>query len=347
MAHDYDVIIAGAGPVGLYMAGLLEKRLRVLVLEEHKKIGRPPHCSGLVSTRLAEFVPISREWIEHEVRGCVLHSPGGKELALRKPRNAAYVIDREKFDRWLASTVESKIMMGLALEGYGISPEGVKVKTSKGIFSAKALVGCDGANSMVARLAGVKRPRALKGIIAIEGKESRSDSVDLYFDRRVCPDGFLWRIPRGKTTEYGMMSQGAYFTKLERFFGLCGKTVKMGGIIPIGKCRVVFDRVMICGDAAMQVKPWSGGGVIFGFSCAEAAARALLAAAESGNFSRRGLVTYGSECNKLIGKQVERGLLFRRLYGMTNNTMLDLGFGLLKAPGVRGILESIDMDFPV
>ena len=43
--HDYDVIIVGAGPVGGRAATLLSQEgLSVLLLEEHKEIGRPFQC---------------------------------------------------------------------------------------------------------------------------------------------------------------------------------------------------------------------------------------------------------------------------------------------------------------
>ena len=55
----HDVIIVGAGPVGLYAARLCEQAgMDFLVIEEHKNIGKPVHCSGLVSRNLEKFVKI-------------------------------------------------------------------------------------------------------------------------------------------------------------------------------------------------------------------------------------------------------------------------------------------------
>ena len=54
----YDVIVIGAGPAGCRTAELISsKGYSVLVIEEHKSIGRPVQCAGLVSWRLKELLP--------------------------------------------------------------------------------------------------------------------------------------------------------------------------------------------------------------------------------------------------------------------------------------------------
>ena len=58
LEQDYDVVVAGCGPIGAMAAlGLAEKGWRVLMLEEHNVVGRPVQCGGLVSTRTMELVP--------------------------------------------------------------------------------------------------------------------------------------------------------------------------------------------------------------------------------------------------------------------------------------------------
>jgi digeranylgeranylglycerophospholipid reductase len=46
------ILIVGAGPIGCYLARLLQTKtdkFDVTIIEEHEKIGRPVHCAGLVS----------------------------------------------------------------------------------------------------------------------------------------------------------------------------------------------------------------------------------------------------------------------------------------------------------
>ena len=60
----YDVIIVGAGPAGLYASYLYEKLgLNTIVIEEHKCIGAPRHCSGLVSWNIERFLNVPSDII--------------------------------------------------------------------------------------------------------------------------------------------------------------------------------------------------------------------------------------------------------------------------------------------
>ena len=53
-----DVAVVGAGLAGLLTAArCAESGLDVLLLEEHARIGRPTHCTGIVSLEPAELSP--------------------------------------------------------------------------------------------------------------------------------------------------------------------------------------------------------------------------------------------------------------------------------------------------
>ena len=60
----------------------------------------------------------------------------------------------------------------------------------------------------------------------------------------------------------------------------------------MGFQKTFFPRTLLVGDAASQVKPWSGGGVIYGFTCAGIAADVIKKAIEENNFSEEFLEEY-------------------------------------------------------
>ena len=73
------VVIIGAGPVGCYLAQLLRKRgLSPLLIEEHKEIGRPIHCAGLVGKRVFDEarIFISASCVLNVINGAVVHLDG-------------------------------------------------------------------------------------------------------------------------------------------------------------------------------------------------------------------------------------------------------------------------------
>ena len=338
---DMDVAVAGGGPVGLYLARLLqEKGLEACLLEEHGEIGNPNHCSGLISRNLDRFIKPG-DWVEHKVSGAVFKC-GPAELKVSKPGIAAYVIDRSAFDSSLAEGLDC-IRFHMRLEGFSVSGNGVSARTNKGTLKANMIIGCDGANSVVARHFGFRPKKLLQGAIAITGGRDFSQDVEIHIEKKLAPDGFFWRIPRGETTEYGMFCSGANFQTLENFFKLKKPYERRAGLIPMGPGKTHFERALLVGDAAGMTKPWSGGGVIWGFTAARVAARAIEQACEQEDFSEAFLARYEKGWKRAFGRQVQVGMLGRKIFERMENPEICLalrGLGIL-----RPLVNRMDMDF--
>ncbi|RLI98021.1 MAG: hypothetical protein DRO99_01795 [Candidatus Aenigmatarchaeota archaeon] len=340
----HDVVIAGAGPAGLHAARCCEKAgLDTVVIEEHKDIGRPCHCSGLISANLRNIVPLKRAFVEHKVRGAVMHSPGGKELKLEKKGTAAYVIDRTAFDSYLADRTGAEILTGNRVSGFRQRDDRIEVSAGRE-YGCSLLMGCDGSGSLIREKLGLKPKEMLFGIIAIAkgSKDDRSSEfVDMWFDKR-WTDGFMWKIPRGDSVEYGMLGSNAKFSRLEGFFGL-DRYEKAGGTVPLGPVKSYHERVLLVGDAAAQVKPWSGGGVIYSLTAAGIAAEAAAEAKKSMDFSERALRGYEMGWKARFGKQITAGMAGRSVFKRMSNSQLDLAFSGMAR--VRKLMNKLDMDF--
>jgi digeranylgeranylglycerophospholipid reductase len=338
----FDVVVVGAGPAGLYTAKLCEDLgYRVVVLEEHGKIGEPLKCSGLISRNIERFFPGIGGWgvVENEVDSAVIHSPKG-ELVLKK-KDAAYVIDRPKFDRKLGGMVKSKILFGRKAWSVVVRKDHVQVNTDKGKVEGRVVTGCDGTNSVVARGLCVKPGERIKGLIGITNEKGHSGNVDLYFDKEKLRDGFFWKIPRGRKLEYGVLGKDVNFDDLEKFFGI-REYERFAGLIPVGSVKKsYFDRILLIGDAAGQVKPWSGGGVIYGLTAARIASSVIDKAFENNDFSESVLKEYETRWRSRIGKQIGFGLFLRRILKVVNNTQLEMLF----KTGKLVDFGRMDMDF--
>jgi flavin-dependent dehydrogenase len=334
-----DVIVVGGGPVGLHTAGLCKRMgYKVAVLEEDASIGEPLRCSGLISRNVTKFFPDIEKWgvVENVIDYAVLHSRKS-DLTLRKTK-AAYVIDRSLFDKKIAEQSGCEIKFGCRAGKINVRDDHVEIITNKGDVKGEMAIICDGPNSMLS-----KKRKVVKGLIAIVKGENHAKNVDLCFNKSLLHDGFFWKIPRGKTTEYGAWGSTVKFTDIEKFFGI-KKYEKFAGLIPIGPVKKSYsERILMAGSSAGQVKPWSGGGVIYGLTCAEIAAKTIEKAFKCNDFSEFVLKQYETAWQKKIGRQIKMGLIFRKFLEHSNDFQLDAALRTGKIMNYSWM----DMDFIV
>ncbi len=351
---DYDVVVIGAGSAGLNTAiNSAKLGLSVAVVEEHSRIGFPRHCSGLYSTRLLKMAGVEKEFYEHEVRGARFHPPSGKTIEVCRDNTVAFVINRELFDVHLSKIAKEcgvEIVTGTRFSKIKTENGRAEVITDKKPISTKLVCGADGSNSTVARQLGIKTPPRLHGIMAITKEEDHSDFVDLYFDNKLYPGFFAWKIPRGKTVEYGIAGGVGpenvnNFNKFLEKFRITDYELS-SGVIPVGFQKSFADRVLLVGDAAAQTKPLTGGGVIYGMICAKIAAQTFSDAVGRGRFDEKFLSRYQAAWRKRIGNGISRGLFIRALYAKLPNMAIDALFKALDRPFIKRFFERYgDMEF--
>ncbi|XOB40818.1 MAG: FAD-dependent oxidoreductase [Candidatus Nealsonbacteria bacterium] len=250
MNKNQKTAIIGAGITGLYLAWKLSQRgFRITVFERKKDIGKQS-CSGLFSERILDFIPEAKKLIKNRIKYAVLHFP--KKSLKIKFSKTFFVINHHELDRltgFLAEKSGANIVLGSSVSSF---PDGYD-----------KIIGCDGANSKIRRLLNLKEPRFRLGIQGFISKKDSSDFVETWPTR----SGFLWKIPRGREIEYGIIEE---IDKAKNIFDEFFKKRKIkfkritSALIPHGLIVSSNSRVTLCGDAAGLTKPWSGGGVIWG-----------------------------------------------------------------------------------
>ncbi|MFW6436269.1 MAG: geranylgeranyl reductase family protein [Halococcoides sp.] len=321
----HDVIVVGAGPAGSrYAQRAAESGLDVLVLERGP-VGEPLACSGHVSRDLWERTPEgTREAIlQNQISGARFHVGGPESPAhtFYREETISEVIDRVALDRHLASAAEdagADLRVDHTVTAAEQDESGIRVtaRTPDGRdqFRASMLVGADGPRSRVRQAVSLPDPdELLHGVLGFDTSPDHGDRVDVHLD---VPGFFAWRIPRGEAgVEYGLAARPAAdpVERFEAFTDAYGveTTRRCSGLIPIGPPdRVTADRTLLLGDAAAQTKPFTGGGINYGMTAADHAARTV----DPGDPAT--LADYESAWREDLGREIAMGAWIRRAYDL-------------------------------
>jgi len=327
MKDAADVIVVGAGPVGSFAALNLAKRgTEVTVFEEHKKIGRPSHCAGHLSIRSLKklgLYPLPRKIVENTYSKANFYAPSGLNFSVTLANPVTCSVNREAFDNYLAEKAKqagahyrlNSRVSSLIIENSTV--KGVMLRQEDEIESvvAKIVVDAEGISSRLLRqtgLAGLNRERLVYAVEAeVENvKDVELDTVEVFTGKAYAPGFYGWLMPKlDGTAKVGLATKAGnpqeFLARLMRKHPVASKQlakaeiknmafhpITLGG--PIAK--TYSNGFVAVGDVASQVKPTTGGGVIFGLTCAGIAAEVADEALRRNDVSEAFLQVYQERC---------------------------------------------------
>ena len=365
--EEKDILVIGAGPAGLIAAcEAATKQADVAVLEEHEEIGKPCHCAGLLSLRGLERLgaPTDGAYVQNKVKGARFFSPSGLSFTVEKSDPVACVINRSIFDRFLAQkTAEAGVRISLNEQVKGIKrseKETVIQSENKKIY-AKMVIDAEGASSRIIKDMGFKpinRDSVVPGIQQdLENVSVDPEYVEVYFGSKIAPRFFAWIIPLSENkARVGLGCKGENSKEhldefVKRHFGngydLKRGDVRSGLIITGGPVDRTFgDRFLVVGDAAGQVKPTTGGGVILGGICASIAGKIASEAVACEDCSTSFLGRYETLWKDEIGKDFRSMLLARKVMNRLSDRAIDKLFNIVIKEDLQGLFSAEgDIDF--
>ena len=248
------VAIIGGGVCGLYLAGkLAERGENVTVFEQRGKIGKQT-CSGLLSERIFNYIPQSKKLIQNKIDYTLIHFPKKTVKVLFSKK--FFVMSHSELDKLtarIARNTGAKIVLNHQVKNL---PSGFD-----------RIIGCDGAGSFAREALGLPKPDFQLAVQGFANKPDNSNFVETWAVKQ----GFIWKIPRGKETEYGILTNPKNARMVFNEF-LRKHKIKLGGMsaamVSCGFSEPRDEVITLCGEALAGAKPWSGGGVIWGLrSC--------------------------------------------------------------------------------
>ena len=376
MNEKTDIAVVGGGPCGSF-AAFTAARLgaEVSVFEEHKEIGFPKHCTGHLSIaglkRLGLRLP--HRIIENEFKGAIFHSPSGKKLVIRRSFPVTCIVNRELFDKHISNLaiksgaryfLESRVKSFLFNSGFVAGVSFRKGRVEKSLASS-AVIDAEGCSSTLLKRTRLQTLDSSMVVNAIQAEVDRVDEVDLdtvevYLGRKYAPGFFAWIIPkRDASAKVGLATRtGNPLEYLHRFMGnhpvaskklrrseitnLSVHPIPLGGPIP----KTYLNGILVAGDAASQVKPTTGGGVISGLSCSRIAGEVACEGVRKNDFSEILLSRYQSRWRELIGFDLAVMRHTRKLLNLRSDRRIDKIIDLCGKLRVNRVLEEAgDLDF--
>jgi geranylgeranyl reductase family protein len=330
---SYDAIVVGAGPSGSSLSIRLALAGRRVLLLEKEHFPRDKVCGDFVSPRglavvaelgcLSEVLAASGTHIrssfvhfgaERLAGASIPELPGLPDFGIALPRR---IFDEILFRRAVRVGVET--VEGAQVAGYGVAADGVtvtaKVAGVERAFRGHVVIGADGAQSVVARQAGLAPNDARYVVPTLRAYVTGLDFTrgHFFFDREFFP-GFAWVFPiDSERANVGVGVPKALLKdaqlNIHRFFArvkarLEDEARKLGVAVsftaergfPIrlysGPAAYSFERGILIGEAARLVDPISGEGIAQGLESAKIAADLLIERITRDDFSRASLSAY-------------------------------------------------------
>ncbi|MFN2492782.1 MAG: geranylgeranyl reductase family protein [Pyrinomonadaceae bacterium] len=208
-AHQFEVLIVGAGPAGSFAAERLARSGVRVALFDGRPEGSPKACGGGVTAKALKAWPHLLNAVGRTVDELEMYSPSGKRLHLKLDEPFA-IYSRVAFDSYLrdlAADAGAKVFFEkVSLARIKRTETGWRLRGTNGHeWSGTMLVAADGANSAIAKkLAGPLDASDMEvafGYRAPLARDGNAPTIIAFLPRWV---GYAWAFPRLDHISFGI-----------------------------------------------------------------------------------------------------------------------------------------------
>ena len=323
MNTSYDVIVVGAGPAGSMAAKTVaEAGADVLLLERHTHIGQPVRCAEGINASLFKEsgIPKKDSFIEQEIKGARLYLYEDTH-DVSSPQWTGYILDRKRFDPYLAQLAEkagAEVHTGTKATGLQRVQKKweVTIQSPEELRSITAdiVVGADGFECSIGKWAGIA-PRwknteySTCYELVLDCPYLKENHLFHIALGQEFPNGYGWIFPKKHIANVGVaVTPGKQPKQALEFFinhypgiaEVIGEEYQVierrGGGIPTAGPRVldhiVGDGILLVGDAAGMVEPFTGEGIASSILSGKAAGETITTCLNNNTWEKEHLRLY-------------------------------------------------------
>jgi digeranylgeranylglycerophospholipid reductase len=352
----YDVVIVGSGPAGSVTARFAAQTgAKVLIVERRAEVGVPVLCGEGISQKVDHFKVLEgKRWIATKMEGARVFSPNGTKITLSAEYagdETGYVVYRDIFDQELARGAlqkGAKIMLNTCATDLLKKDGAIKGITARHFdetleIEADIVVGADGVESRIGKWAGIQttlKPYDLETCVqyTLTNIDYDSPYCDFFLGKHVAPGGYVWVFPKGKDVAnvgigiLASLSESGKAKQLLDTFIAAHPELKKGeplrlitGADPVAKpIQSVSDNLLLVGDAARQVDPITGGGLMHSIEAGKYAGETIGRAVEKQRFDAQTLSEYETLWKDAFGKKLHRNYMAKEIMLDMDDKTLDM-----------------------
>lgn len=278
----WDVVVLGAGPAGLSAAWAAARAgARTLVLERAEHPRYKTCGGGLIGTSLRAVADRIEVPAHDRVSRVTFSNDGRREFTRRHDGTLVTMIRRAEFDdrlRVAAEKVGAQIRQRTTVRAIEQDPDTVRLRLADGSeVRARVAVGADGSSGVSSRHVGVRFGQVDLGLeveLPVPPPVREQWRGRLLIDWGPIPGSYAWVFPKGDVLTVGVIAARGQGEQTRHYLRRFVDRLGLGGIEPVHdsghltRCRTDDSplrrgRVLVAGDAAGLLEPWTREGISF------------------------------------------------------------------------------------
>ncbi|MFJ2787068.1 MULTISPECIES: geranylgeranyl reductase family protein [unclassified Streptomyces] len=333
-ADVWDVVVVGAGPAGASAAYAAAVAGRRVLLLEKSELPRYKTCGGGIIGPSRDSLPPGFELPLQDRVHAVTFSLDGRFARTRRSRRMLFgLINRPEFDAQLvehAQKAGAELRTGATVSR--VEQHGPAVPDRRTVavvladgetVLARAVVGADGSASRIGAHVGVKLGQVDLGLeaeIPVPPSVAEDWKGRVLIDWGPMPGSYGWVFPKGDTLTVGVISARGEGAATKRYMEDFVARLGLSGFEPVlssghlTRCRtddspLSRGRVLVCGDAAGLLEPWTREGISYALRSGRLAGEWAVRVAEANDAvdARRQALNYAFAIKAGLGVEMAVG----------------------------------------